>query len=660
MYEIKKIFVYNKGIWIILGGFLLYAICLYATCSVGESSKAYMHYLDKVNGELSNEKEDFLEDEAVKISEANASREILLDDFYNGIIPEKKYKEQMQIIEEQLQYEKGFEQIYNQYLYICEDKEQRYFMDYTGWQCLFSDNLFIIFASTMILLMNGQVFCKEYQVQMDILCKTCKNNKRNLVRKIWIANTLAVAICITLSLIQYLFYKEAYGLSNGSFPVQSVPYFSSCSRHISCLETFRYLVVIRSLGGTLFGNVIFMLSIITHKLSLTVCMSVALQVLPFFGFTGSDMYWLPFPVSFMQATGFLLGNQYSIDELTGEKILIFKEIPAFYEKIQIVVLLSGIILMGFYVVFREQNKWERRIRKKNKPVLFIIISTFCMITGCGNSYHVRYFDQSYNTMNADCYENELVKVYVKAVGDYPIIEEKENGETRNLISNSLQSLQYDLEIPAEFFGVDNYLYYIRIERKDYYRKVGQNSNRMEKASVVEVNLNDFSENVIFEQIISTGRQFIGFSYDVEADWDFLIQHSEFFLNEKFLFFVCNNGIYKVNRATKNIELLDIVSVKNIAFYQNCIYYIGNDSLIYSYNVESAETKLIIDKGTADFILWENKIYFINRQDNRKIWTYDLETGGLEAKTNQSASRFRNTNGKVEYEDGNDGLFYEIN
>ena len=76
MQEIKKIFIYNKGIWVILSAVILWMGYL-TMKPYTKPSKEYLYYLGNVSGKLNAHKESFLEEEAVQFANLHVEKESL-------------------------------------------------------------------------------------------------------------------------------------------------------------------------------------------------------------------------------------------------------------------------------------------------------------------------------------------------------------------------------------------------------------------------------------------------------------------------------------------------------------------------------------------------------------------------------------------------------
>ena len=127
MYEVKKIMLHQKGLLYIALVLLVGTVWLAVSDSpidnaMEQYKNEYEWYLKKVNGYCTDESSLYLEQEAGRIAEAKKKQSTLLENYYNGKISESEYRKENQKIEKILEHQNGFEVIYQQYLYICENK----------------------------------------------------------------------------------------------------------------------------------------------------------------------------------------------------------------------------------------------------------------------------------------------------------------------------------------------------------------------------------------------------------------------------------------------------------------------------------------------------------------------------------------------------------
>ena len=174
IYEVKKIMLHQRGLFYIVLVLLLGTVWLIASDSPYDSAmeqykSEYEWYLKKVNGRCTDESSLYLEQEAEKIAKAKEKQNYLLESYYDGKISENEYEKGSRKTGKVLAHQNGFEVIYQQYLYICENAKNRYFLQTNGWTGLLGGGTlnFILFLG--ILLLVTPVFCSEYSCQMDAL-----------------------------------------------------------------------------------------------------------------------------------------------------------------------------------------------------------------------------------------------------------------------------------------------------------------------------------------------------------------------------------------------------------------------------------------------------------------------------------------------------------
>ena len=142
-YEWKKLMVMQRGLLYILAALLVSTVWLAATdrpqnSAMEEYREEYEWYLERLDGAYTAEKAAWLEQEAQAITEARSTRSGSQESYYSGQITEEQYERQITEVNTVLAHEHGFEAVYQQYLYICENTGNRYFLKTNGWAGLFS------------------------------------------------------------------------------------------------------------------------------------------------------------------------------------------------------------------------------------------------------------------------------------------------------------------------------------------------------------------------------------------------------------------------------------------------------------------------------------------------------------------------------------------
>lgn len=205
--ECKKIFIYQKGLVILL--LCLLAYTLLCVCSGYDSSfvinrneDTYRNYIERWHG---------------KITETKAGE---LDAEYNAINHASKPEIQNK--------QAVFLEVYNQYFYAKEKPSRRFLMDERGWNTLLThDNVNFIFILCLLAICIP-VFCGEYQCRMEQILRTCRNGRARLAMlKLLLMMVLATITALLFQLIQFGVVSSMVGLDGANYPLQSLSFFEN-------------------------------------------------------------------------------------------------------------------------------------------------------------------------------------------------------------------------------------------------------------------------------------------------------------------------------------------------------------------------------------------------------------------------------------------------
>ena len=304
MYEIKKIMLHQKGLCYIVIVLLFGTVWLVASdnpynSAMEQYKSEYEWYLDKVNGYCTEESSLYLEQEAERIADAREKQNDLLQSYYDGKISESEYKKESQEIGKVLEHQNGFEVVYQQYLYICENAKNRYFLQTNGWTGLLGGGTlnFVLFLG--ILLLVTPVFCSEYSCQMDALILTSKEGRKSSLHKLLIVISGVLLMCVSISLIEYGFYSLKYGLPNGNYPIQSLSYFAGSNKSITLFEGYVYIGLLRLFGSVFLTILLMFISVLAKKYAVTLLAGAVSVIIPYVGLSKTIIYRLPLPLPFL-------------------------------------------------------------------------------------------------------------------------------------------------------------------------------------------------------------------------------------------------------------------------------------------------------------------------------------------------------------------------
>ena len=666
---------YRKGIVTLI----LYFIMELAILSVTDEpyhtdrftfEKQYQTYLKQVQGKCTDEKEAYLEKEAEKIAETEDFMAALQEKYYCGEISEREYKKSRKEASGVLKNKDGFEALYQQYLYVCEGKENHYFLNDNGWSGLLSDSRADFLSILVLTLWITPVFCREYETGMDTLIFISRQGRSARNRKIAISILLSLSAGLGTSLMEFLFYLNKYGLPNGGYPIQSIEYFGNSAANFSLWQIWSMGMGMKLLGCVYFSLEVLFLSSVLKKPALTALTAIATAVIPYIFLPDTIFSRLPIPVNFLKGADFWKGSQYQTDLLTGKERLIYRELSG--KEIVFLILMAVCICILFTVVIAVRNKNQfdviRHKRSFGEKLVsgkswfpFLVIFTI-VLSGCSLKETTGMEEKiSYNSKTSDEYWDGSLYVFVSE-DNSPVMSD-DYGTEQKLASDPLlemgENAGRSTEI-SEIFGNRDSIYYLEMETEFPLDKVGINNSTRETARIVRVDKETHQESIIFEKDVSAGKNILGIEYAVNNKWNFLKECQSFFLNESFLFFISNDGkIRRVNRKTMDITLLRMQLKENIAFDGENIYFLDDDNMLCSYQSIDGTTKRLKKVIASSFYLYENSIYYTNYLDHEKIYKYNLAEEKAECVVDCRADSVSMEKGKLYYIAKGNGTKYNF-
>ncbi len=631
MFEVKKIMLHQRGLLYIALVLLLSTLWLALSDSPYNSQMEqwkteYEWYLNKVRGYCTEESSLYLEEEAKSLAETREKQADLLERFYDGQISESTYKQEMQETEMLLEHERGFEVIYQQYLYICENTENRCFLRTNGWMGLLGGGTLHLVLFLGILLLTTPVFCSEYSCQMDALILTAREGQKSVRSKLLLTIGTVLFLCVSISLLEYAFYSVRYGLPNGDYPIQSIPCFRESHKDISLFHAYVCVGLLRLFGGVFLAVFLMFVSVLAKRYAITLLTGAASVLLPYMGLSETIIYRLPLPLPFLLGTGFFTGDMVSRDALTGDEKIIFAEVDM--TTLLILLLVSALLCtLAIAGIFRcNRNKWQMKLRKgKHAFVLAATLILTLTLTGCFDGRESKGFvynsSADYDGMGYEIMQDtETFDYYLKNTS---------TGKAFSIPRSPIFGAFSEEEKVLCYCMCPPYLYYTTSVTESYVNRVGNYNSDITKVSVVELNLETFEEKIVFEQVTNSGRSLFGIDYETGDQWQFLDLHYAFFLNSDSIFFIGNDGITQVSRRDKGIEKLNIPTNGTISFDGECIFYQNERSLLTRYDVAVGETYVYETIAASDFCMDEQFIYYVSRTDGGCVYACGKDGGGKE-------------------------------
>ncbi|MEH2938851.1 hypothetical protein [Lawsonibacter sp. JLR.KK007] len=619
-YEWKKLMVMQRGLLYILAALLISTVWLAAAdrpqnSAMEEYREEYEWYLERLDGAYTEEKAAWLEREAQAITEARSARSRSQESYYSGQITAEQYERQTAEAGTVLAHEHGFEAVYRQYLYICENTSNRYFLNTNGWAGLFSAQTLDFPLFLVILILAAAVFCSEYSCQMDALLRTATQSRKSARSKAVMTLCAVFALCGGLALIRFAFFGIKYGLPHGEYPVQSIASFGGSTKHISLLAAYLIVTVLRCFGSVYLAALLLFTSVLVKKYALTVVIGVASTLIPYIGLSRQMCYRLPLPLPFLLATGFLEGTSSVEDSLTGDPLVTFSE-----RSPQALLALLGLsavccALMVGWVLRQNTNCWQsgrKHVRGCGAAALCLLV--LLSLSGCSAADSANGIFNSSSQSVSETYRvscDDQTRTYV--------LENRATGALTDLALSPLFGAFSDGESIKAVYMDAPYIYYMASRTEQYVDRVGSYNSTATQVSIVQLDTETFEERVIFEKITDSGRSLLGIDYTVGDTWMFLQYCYGFFLNDDSLFFITNDGITEVSRTVQRTQVLDIPTRGNIAFDGRTIYFINEHSLLTAYDTKTRKTRPFRNAVAYDFCLTGQGLYFINRMDSDRVY-----------------------------------------
>ena len=627
-YEWKKLMVMQRGLLYILAALLVSTVWLAATdrpqnSAMEESREECEWYLERLDGAYTEKKAAWLEQEAQSITEARYARSQSQESYYSGQITAEQYERQIAEVNTVLAHEHGFEAVYQQYLYICENTGNRYFLKTNGWAGLFSAQTLDFPLFLVILILAAAVFCSEYSCQMDALLRTAAQSRKSARSKVVMTLCAVAALCGGLALIRFVFFGMKYGLPHGEYPVQSIVSFGGSTKNISLVAAYLLLTVLRCFGSVYLAALLLFTSVLVKKYALTVVIGVASTLIPYIGLSRQICYRLPMPLPFLLATGFLEGTSSVEDSLTGEPIATFSERSP--QELLALLGLSAVCctLMIWWVLRQNTNCWQsgrKTVRGCGAAALCLLVLlslSGCSVTESANGI--------FNSSSQNVSETYSV-IYDDRTRAYAL-ENRATGALTDLALSPLFGAFSDGESVKAVYMDAPYIYYMASRTEQYVDRVGSYNSTATQVSIVQLDTETFKEQVIFEKITDSGRSLLGIDYTVGDTWMFLQYCYGFFLNNDSLFFITNDGITEVSRTIQRTQMLDIPTGGNIAFDGRTIYFINENSLLTAYDTKTHKERPFRNVVAYDFCLTDQGLYFINRMDSDCVYLCGRDGGG---------------------------------
>ena len=473
--EWKKLWLYQRGILIVLASLLAYAVlCLTSGCdttaAISKNEDAYLSYIQRWQGELNDQKASEMQAEYDALNHGNGQEEN----------------------------KSAFMEVYNQYYYARENPSRRYLMDERGWNTLLTHDNVNFLLLLCLLALFVPVFCGEYSCQMDQLLRSCRNGREQLAKdKLLMMAVTAILVTLLFQGIQLLAVGMFAGLSGSSYPLQSLSFFEDSPYMLTIGQAYGIVVLCRIAGAVWLAVVIALISVLCRKTVLTIFAGISVSLLPHLFGGGFLKYVLPLPAGLLAGTGYLWGTltepRFNSDFTEIDDVVVFrgvspKEFLALLGLFAVVLL----ILLAFTVRRYVGRKSRTGIRLSHRAVLTGLLSLL-LLTGCSGGTRAESIYDFFG--DNDHGENATYTIELDMLENAIYATNRRSGET--------------FQLNRSTFRPKGDIFAIHVTDHACYYAVQNTSGTGEGIWVYGIDLCDFSEWLAYSSVLDNIADFWG-------------------------------------------------------------------------------------------------------------------------------------------------------
>lgn len=596
-YEIKKNLIYNKGwILILLIIFQLFIGFIFGFQNQSDSRTLnYQYYHEHLQGKITDEKINFINNEEKMIHEFDEKRELLEQQYKNDEINDEQYIHNLDILNEYQYRASVFENVKEYVSYIQEDINREYINEDHINSYLKTSIPYLL----IIVIILNVVISFQNEESMYLLTKTTLIGKNKLIK------TKILTLIIINSII-FILYFLIHFLLNFNFSYIS--------------ELFVRLDSTRMFEGTFFqGNIltiiiifffmqwlaVIFLSFITSLLylkikigSLKLCiLEIGTYVISFFLFINTKWLYYILPIGFFNPVRYFVSENLVETE---------KSIQSFHmNELIFIIVVSFFVLMLIYLKRKKMFKI---------PIFMILL---ILLSGCQNEKLIL-SDIKYSNHNGFTH-NEIVSVFT--------IENQlldmQTGKQFQINRNPLK----DIKTISTGYMYYQYFYYIEIGETEW--------------SLQRLNTENFEQEEIYKESIYE-RDVLGNIISSPSYNKPLQIH----VNNEDVYIIFKNRVEVVSSNHNNKVLFDKTAYI-VSFEQENMYYQNDKNQLVVFNTQTHEHKICLESLISNAYIDNQYIYYIKLKDET-LYRLDRSNNTSEQLINEQINFFQVIDDKIYY------------
>lgn len=613
-YEWKKLLCYRKGLVLVLVFLLVQLLGIILTTKPYdkelEANRAvYDSYLGHVEGPLTSENRQWLEDEMLRLNTANMKLEQLNNNYYSGKISEEQFREKFDTLAAENADYPGFSKLYTQYIYVRETP-QRYFLYTGGWEVLFGnqepDYLYLL----LLIFLVTPIFCQEYGNQMDQILLTQKRSaKYQWQTKVGVALLATAVLTAILQLFELGYCAIRFGLPHWDYSLQSLYSFGTVRKEMTLWQAFALQFALKELGYLYVTLLLLCISVLVREYAFALMAGMVILPVPFLT-VNTNMVLLNIPGPWALTIGSIYLNGDG-SRFSGNTIEAVREVP--WSELGQVVGVVAVIFVAMLLCIRHKNT-NYHVRKRHAKALPAVLAVMLLLTGCGKETEPIY----YNTKHANCFESDRYVIFDSYLSGAVMID-KQTGECYDF---PMDAFQGETAVTDDFnYYEDGSLYYMKAEQQ-YLN--GSSESAADHYALVALDLKTMKETVVYRWN-QMPQWFFGLldKESVEPGPHYV---NAFFLHDGDLYYDYNGALYVMDLQSGQYELyVDPPNSTNLGYDGANIYYTDQYNRLVIRNIATGQTEALEHVVAKDFILTSQGIYFLNIRDNGTLYYWDGES-----------------------------------
>jgi len=296
-HEFYKVFFTGKRFLVII---VLLIISYYSfdrsPLYVERKTSSYLAFINKYEGELTNEKRSLIQEEINYIKNIPNELSKLYTDYVNGNITKEEYQKEFNLLQFELEKNVGFTRFENQFNYlnsldhslkpgiVSEVSSDYYFNNPKR------DYIYAIYVVLLVIVCVSCIFPIDLQSGMENIIRCTFFGERKLFYvKTLTATILSTVIFIWINFTKYLNLFGKYKISDLKLPVQSIQKYANIEYKISIIGLIIFVSMLTLIAVVMMTQFIILMALLLKKQSLVIICSSVIFLLPLLlGYAGLD------------------------------------------------------------------------------------------------------------------------------------------------------------------------------------------------------------------------------------------------------------------------------------------------------------------------------------------------------------------------------------